>query len=461
LSGKSTLSNVLCNTDDFRENGCTINGTENLQKKDFERNGTNYHVIETRVGSLEKKAIYNKIIELMPEGISQVLFVIDKSFTTGEKIMIELYKEIIFETDILKYVTIVGNKFDNFGNKNEYKGDRKYVFEENEIITEIVNSCNGIIHVGYPPVSEGQAIVCQNAMKESRTILLNYLEEKVCQEKYYRLEKDDLHSKISSYTESDKNLYKKIDQQWFNEKCSKEKIIDITGNRCLDFTDTLKIEDFKILEVISLKKLQLTSLEISNCSQLNKIDLSGLTKLQNLSVTECSNLTTLDCLSTELTSLKISSCFQLNEVDLSKLTKLEFVSITGCLALIMLDFCSLTELTSLEINNCSQLDKVDLLKSTKLISLLVTECSNLSILDCLSTELISLKISDCSHLNRVDLLKSTKLEVLSVTECPNLTTLDCKAPHKPARAGLIRATFEPSRAEPGSVRLKPAREPDL
>jgi hypothetical protein len=190
------------------------------QKKDFEWNETKYHLIEIEVGSIEKKVFYNEIINLMPEGISQVLFVVDKSFTAEEKITLELHKEIIFETGILEYVTIVRNKFDNFRNKNECERDKKYVFEENEIIAEIVNSCNGIIHVDNPSIdidkkdydNEGQIIIYQNARKESRIILLNYLEE-VCQEKYYKLEEwDDLHTKFASYTKSDKNIVEEVEK---------------------------------------------------------------------------------------------------------------------------------------------------------------------------------------------------------------------------------------------------------
>jgi hypothetical protein len=428
MGGKSTLSNILCDTGDFRENGYTINETENLQnlqKKDFEWNGMKYHVVETGIGSIEKKAIYNEITNLIPEGISQILFVVDRSFTTGEKIMLELYKEIIFEAGILEYVTIlVRNKFNNIRNKTECEGDKKYVFEENEIIAEIVNSCNGIIHVDHPSID----IDKKDDDYGSRNILLNYLEG-VYQEKYYKLNKwDDLHSKIISYyTKSDKNLYKKRDQKWFNEKCSKEKVIDITDNRCLDFTNSLKIEDFKNLESISLKKLQLTSLEISNCSQLNKINLSELIKLQNLSVTECSNLTTLNYLPTELTNLKISYCSQLNEVDLSKFTKLEIVSIAKCPNLIMLDFCSLIELTNLKIRGCSQLNQITRFsKLPKLISLFVINCPKITKLDCSNSKLAELEVSGLIELN----CSNTSIEELSLKLCPNITKLNCSNNNK-------------------------------
>ncbi|GBC41414.2 kinase-like domain-containing protein [Rhizophagus irregularis DAOM 181602=DAOM 197198] len=205
LSGKSTLSNVLCNTDDFSEN-------EYIIKKDFEWNGLKYYMIEIVFGSIEKK-VYNEIIDLMPEGISQVLFVVDKSFTTEEKIMLESYKRIIFETGILEYVTIIRNKFDDFSIKNECERDKKHVFEENEIITEIVKSCNNTIYINNPPIftcDEDEIIVNRDIRKRSRAILLNYL-EKECQEEYYKLENwDDLQSKIAGYSKLNKEFTEEV-----------------------------------------------------------------------------------------------------------------------------------------------------------------------------------------------------------------------------------------------------------
>ncbi|CAB4481000.1 unnamed protein product [Rhizophagus irregularis] len=141
-----------------------------MLKKDFEWNGPkSYYVIEIVFESIEKK-VYDEIRDLMPEGIS-----------------------------ILKYVNIVKNEFDNFKNKNECKRDQNYVFEENDIIDEIVKSCNNTICINNYPIftcDEDENIVNRYAKKRSRDILLNYL-GKECQEEYYKLEKwDDLFSKI-------------------------------------------------------------------------------------------------------------------------------------------------------------------------------------------------------------------------------------------------------------------------
>ncbi|CAB4411685.1 unnamed protein product [Rhizophagus irregularis] len=378
LSGKSVLSNILCDIG----NGGTSNETKDLLKKDFEWNGTKYHVIEIVIWSIEK-VIYDKITDLMPEGISQILFLVDESFTTREEIMFELFKKMIFETGILKYVTIIQNKCER---------DQKYVFE-NEIIAEIVKSCNDIIPVDNFPIDidkeednndyEGQIIIDRNAREEIRNKLLNYLEENF-QGKYYKLEKwDDIYSKISNYTKSDmsfveevekaditnmtsdifKNLFsyidsesKKRDQQWFNEKYSEVEVMDITDNRRLNFTDYLKIEGFKNLRKIRIKKFKLISLEIRNCSQLNEINLAELPILTSLSVTGCQKLTNLDCSSIGLTSLEISDCSQLEGIDLSKFPNLMNLSVTNCQKLPNFDCSSIKILANLTNNSDIELE---------------------------------------------------------------------------------------------------------
>ncbi|GBB98375.1 hypothetical protein RclHR1_32050001, partial [Rhizophagus clarus] len=458
LSGKTTLSNVLCDTDTddefIRENEYTINEIKNLQKKNFEWNGTKYNVIEIRVESIMKKVFYDEIIDLMPEGISQVLFTVNESFTAAEEIKFELYKEIIIETGILEYVTIVRNKFSNFKNKDECERDKKYIFEENKIIAEIIKSCNGIIHVDNPPINiydyDNRIIVNRYIRKKSRIILLNYLEE-ICRGKYHKLEKwDDLHSSIVSCAKLDnfaevetnktlnipRNLFNNFfsksklkNQDWFNKKYSGKENINIAESNKLKLGGFLKIKDFEKVDIISLKNFELIKLEISGCSKLTQINLLELSKLKNLTVIKCSNLTTLNCSLTVLTSLDISGCDTLKNIDLSKLPKLLNLSVTECQKLTRLD-CSKTELTDLKIINCTQINKIitttenSAEKSIKTKSLYVKGYSNLTTLDCSETDFTSLEISDCS---RVDLSKLSKITSLTVIDSPNLTKFDCSS----------------------------------
>ena len=85
--GKSTLANVLSDSDECKESGYSIRETKNFRKKVFQWNGTNYRVVDTiGVGNtkLTKKEVLYKIAERfysMPEGTSQVLFVVEERFT--------------------------------------------------------------------------------------------------------------------------------------------------------------------------------------------------------------------------------------------------------------------------------------------------------------------------------------------------------------------------------------------
>ncbi|CAB4381717.1 unnamed protein product [Rhizophagus irregularis] len=124
--GKSTLFNILTESEDFEESGRSISVIKNFQKKDFEWHGKSFSVVDTiGVGDTQlstKKVLY-KILDgifSIPEGISQILFVIDERFTTEEVKIFNLLKGSIFDIfgiHIFKYVTIVRTKFSNFKNK--------------------------------------------------------------------------------------------------------------------------------------------------------------------------------------------------------------------------------------------------------------------------------------------------------------------------------------------------------
>src|SRR5438445_282429 len=81
-SGKSTLANVLSGTDNFSERESVWKNSaeaENFQKQEFEWKGMRYRVIDATI--LPTRI---KIAEFMPEGISRVLFVVDKPLTAEE-----------------------------------------------------------------------------------------------------------------------------------------------------------------------------------------------------------------------------------------------------------------------------------------------------------------------------------------------------------------------------------------
>ncbi|PKK74688.1 hypothetical protein RhiirC2_738280, partial [Rhizophagus irregularis] len=79
--------------------------------------------------------------------------------------------------------------------------------EENKLGAEIVNSCNGVIHVDNPPIDiikeydddydyEDRILVNKHARKKSRKKVLDYLEEKNMDEHFKSGNWDVLCSKI-------------------------------------------------------------------------------------------------------------------------------------------------------------------------------------------------------------------------------------------------------------------------
>ncbi|GBC05823.1 hypothetical protein RclHR1_06450001 [Rhizophagus clarus] len=246
-------------------------------------------------------------------------------------------------------------------------------------------------------------------------------------------------------------------QDWFNDKYSEKKNINIVGDKKSKFKGSLKIKDFEKLKKISLQKFDLINLEISDCSKLTKINLSELSLLTSLFISKCSKLTKLNCSSKELTSLKISDCSRLKNFDLSGFSKLESLSVTKCP--VSLDRLT-TELTSLEINS-SLFEDIGLRQLTKLESLTVIDCLKLNKFDYSSNKLTILKIRDCHNLDDVDLSRLPNLTILSVIDCLKLTKLDCSSIESLTKLevnGLIELNCSNTSIEELSLNLCPKIE---
>ncbi|CAB4381715.1 unnamed protein product [Rhizophagus irregularis] len=194
-SGKSTLSNVLTRSEDFEESDCSNSVTLDFQKKGFEWNGKSFNVIDN-VGfyntHLSVNEVWHKIARsfcsTMPEGISQILLVVDDSrFSAAEVEKIFGLLNSIFENDILDYVTIVRTKFNNFKSKKECDADKK-------LRNEIINPRRNIVYVNNPPTNiqiideedEEVVIINKKIRERSRKIILDYL-YKTCQDNYFKL----------------------------------------------------------------------------------------------------------------------------------------------------------------------------------------------------------------------------------------------------------------------------------
>ncbi|CAB4444962.1 unnamed protein product [Rhizophagus irregularis] len=167
-SGKSALANVICNNEHFDENERTVRNSRDFQEYDIKWNGTIYHVVEIRVKLTEGEILckIGQVIYSMPEGISQILFVVDQRLTAEEIEILSKIEEIL-KIKIGKHTTIMRTKFNDFKSKGY------------------------IVHVDNPPThinvvdSDDDGAIKNNSIRreKSRIILLEHL-KKVCSKKY-------------------------------------------------------------------------------------------------------------------------------------------------------------------------------------------------------------------------------------------------------------------------------------
>ncbi|PKY50283.1 hypothetical protein RhiirA4_529849 [Rhizophagus irregularis] len=225
----------------------------------------------------------------MPEGISQVLFLVDERFMAVEISTFKSFEKEILNSDIAEYTTFVRTKFGNFKIKKECDEDKDQVFYESEAIAKIVKLCKD---------DDDKERVRNNKRTRARprNILLNHLET-TCQEKYYKLTTwDELYNKIASVklngtgdiaeevkrsliiesekknektqqTKKRKGRKNQKDQQWFDEKYSNEEVINIVGRKRLNLADISSCTELEFLDCSTSK---LTSLGINNCKFLLK-----------------------------------------------------------------------------------------------------------------------------------------------------------------------------------------------
>src|SRR6185312_5572925 len=177
--GKSTLANVITNTNKFRESSASVSATKEIQFEKFEDvdNKINYAIIDTpgigdtKMSDNEVLNIIAKAVYLGRDGISQVLFVNDGRFDQYEMATYDLLRTIIFDNDITKHTTIVRTRFPSFKNSNKCKEDidlmtKEFQEKKTELekdlekakkeltstnLVEIIESCQGkVVHVDNP-----------------------------------------------------------------------------------------------------------------------------------------------------------------------------------------------------------------------------------------------------------------------------------------------------------------------
>ncbi|CAJ0855625.1 17273_t:CDS:2 [Entrophospora sp. SA101] len=172
----------------FKESCGTTSETRSFQAEEFTYEGENYRIVDT-VGigdtKLSEREVLFKMAEgiyLVKEGIKQVLFVVGNKFTSQEIEIFRLLKDVILESGITEYTTIVKTKFPNFEDHEDCEEDRQTLQEENQAISKILEKSE-IIYVDNPPLKGNSETIEANkkTRKSSQGVLFKHLKNN-CQE---------------------------------------------------------------------------------------------------------------------------------------------------------------------------------------------------------------------------------------------------------------------------------------
>lgn len=206
-SGKSALANALSSesgSDQFGEEGSSVSVTKGFRSSDiFEYLGKKYRIIDNigfgDTNNISEEEILLKIgegIHSVKEGINQIIFVFKDRFSPEHVMAFNLFENFISETGITKFTTIVRTNFPKFKKEEECKKDKQALIDQTKELDQIINSCNGIIHVDNPAIpmvdaadsdNEEEIRIYSKKRRDSRKKVLTHLVEN-CQE-IYKLKK--------------------------------------------------------------------------------------------------------------------------------------------------------------------------------------------------------------------------------------------------------------------------------
>jgi predicted GTPase len=253
-NGKSTLANVLADTNIFTESNQGVGQTKFFQKSNiFEWKGEYYRVIDN-IGfgdtrGLDKKQLLLRVgegINAAKEGLNQVLFVFSSRFSQEQLEAYKMLKVLIQESGINQYTTLVRTHFTSFENEAECHEDRFNLKNETREIKEIIDSCRDIIYVdnpSLPVIKEGdkgtarkrkltRLSLNQHARNKSREIVLNYLTDNCNNQTYKLKEWDNIAQLVNNYLQAKEQVTNQKDLSELEKNASQqiEERIDFLSN---------------------------------------------------------------------------------------------------------------------------------------------------------------------------------------------------------------------------------------
>ena len=200
-NGKSSIANTLTNSDDkFKEGALSVSTTKDYQQETVVMDGMKLVIVDTiGIGDTQltiQETLY-KIADAcyaVKGGLHQVLFVMGGRFSEEELVAYDILTQVIFNSDIIKYTTVVRTKFAPFRDSAICEQDRQALLKENDKTKAIIANCNKFIHVNNPSKYEDGY---ERTRADSRTRLLTHL--RTCRTLYHPKELDELNGKIDSY----------------------------------------------------------------------------------------------------------------------------------------------------------------------------------------------------------------------------------------------------------------------
>jgi GTP-binding protein EngB required for normal cell division len=218
-NGKSTLANVLTNSNHFEESSKSTSATKETQVDYFnlEINGNTitYKVIDT-VGfgdtQLSEKEVMLKIAEVadhIKTGLNKIFFVVKGRITKEEVEVFNVMRQILFGEEITKYTTIVRTIFEEFDDEEACQEDIRNIHQESIPLSMMINSCEErIIHVNNPSINPNQRKLMIMASQESRELsrekLINHL--LLHTNNFHSPNINSLNEKINSYMSDKERL---------------------------------------------------------------------------------------------------------------------------------------------------------------------------------------------------------------------------------------------------------------
>jgi GTP-binding protein EngB required for normal cell division len=196
-NGKSTLANVLTDTDQFIESSSSTSVTKSFQSSNvFEYQGKKYRIIDNigfgDTAKIDEADILFKIgegIHAAKEGINQVLFVFKGRFAPEQVAVFNMFKDFLSESKITQFTTLVRTNFPNFRKEEACEKDKNDLLGQGSEVKEIVQSCKDVIYVDNPDIpTEGEEEERRinlkiKKRKDSRKVVLDRLADN-CSEIY-------------------------------------------------------------------------------------------------------------------------------------------------------------------------------------------------------------------------------------------------------------------------------------